>query len=138
MLAQCYNPLGDRQHLCGSALFLVGAVVGHNAIGSVKGFLGKTDICMPLCEVPVSILIRHHINRILQNVLDGKAGKVFASLGFDPATQQFAFHRSLGVQFRVEVEDQLDNLCLLRNRNQLVRTLCFLDFDAANGFNLLK
>ena len=84
MLSDCDDPLGHGQQNGGSSLFLVGAVVGHDACVAVKGLFGGANICFLIEKVIISISVCHHIHRILQDRFDGKPGEVLSLFGFDP------------------------------------------------------
>ena len=129
MLSDGNDPLIDREKLRCSSLFLVCTIIRHDAAAAIKGFLGEADFRFPFHEIIIGIFIRNHINGILQNRLDRKAGEVLSLLGFDSLPQQFCFHRSQRIGFHVEIKDHLGDFNLFGYGNQLVGLSLF----AVNG-----
>ena len=129
MLTNSNNPLADRKKLCSSSLFLVRAVVGHDTAASVKCFLGEENLRFLFHEVVVGIFVCNHVDRVLQDGLNRKAGEVLSLLGFDSLPQQLCFHSGQRIRFYIEVKNHFRNLDFLGNRDQLVG----FSFFAVNG-----
>ena len=85
MFAHRYDPFVYRIEHRGFALLLIGAVIGENATHAVKLFPGRKHLGFLQTKILKSIFVSDHIDGILQDGLDGKAGKLVFIFGQQPA-----------------------------------------------------
>ena len=65
----------------GLALLLIGAIVGENATHAVKLLPGRKHLGILQTKIFKGVLVGDHINGILQDSLDGKAGELVFIFG---------------------------------------------------------
>ena len=119
VLAHRHDPLLHGLDLVGSTRLLQGTVIGHNAMDTIKVALLCKEVYMIFRQVVIGKFIGNQINRIGQNPLNGKAGKLLAVLCGIAILQQVSLRLCQRAGFQELVVDQLDNADLLREDLQL-------------------
>ena len=112
VLPHADDPLADRQVDGGAPLLLIGAVVGQQTVLAVESVRFREQLGLLVGEIPVCLVVGHHIHGILQYRPDGKAGEVLAVLGDDAALHQLGLGESEGVRFKEQAVNGLDDLRL--------------------------
>jgi len=131
------DPLADGIVDGGTPLFLIAAVVGKHAPHTVKIGLRGEQLCFVVHKILIGVLVCNQIDGILQNRLDGKTGERTPGFCFDALPQQLGLGHGQGIILLVEVEDFVDDLCLIRQQLQLAGFLGLAvhrdDLDALGG-----
>ena len=91
MLPHRYDPFFRRQIPCGTSFLLIGSIVDHQSMYTVKGRFVREEVCILIYKVVVHFIVGYNIHRVLQNRLDGEARVVFAVFRLDAALHQLRF-----------------------------------------------
>ena len=70
-------------------------------------------------KIRIGILVCNEVDRILQNRLDGEPGERMPGFCFDALPQQLGLGHGQEIVLLVEVENFVDDLCLIRQQLQL-------------------
>ena len=118
------DPLADGIVDGGTALFLIAAVVGKHTSHTVKIGLRGEQLCLVVHKILIGVLVCNKVDRILQNRLDGEPGERTPGFCFDALPQQLGLGHGQGIVLLIEVENFVDDLCLIRQQLQLASFFC--------------
>lgn len=118
VLAHGHDPFLHGADLVRLAGALEGAVVSHDSVRTVKIVFFRKQVNMVFRQISIGCLVSDHIDRIGQNALDGKAGKILASFGGIPLFQKKGIYFGQGTSFQKFFKNQLDKADLLLDNLQ--------------------
>ena len=119
MLPHRYDPFFRRQIPCGASFFLIGTVVDHQPMYTVKGRLVRENVCFLIYKVVVHFIVGYDIHRVLQNRLDGEARVVLAVFRLDAALHQFCFRVRQRIRLLENLVNQPNRIRFFRDQLQL-------------------
>ena len=114
MFAHRNNPLADGIVHSRTPLFLIAAVVSKHAPHAVKIGLRGEQLCLVVHKILIGVRVCNQVDRILQNRLDGEPGERTPGFCFDALPQQLGLGHGQGIVLLIEVENFVDDLCLIR------------------------